>query len=537
MKTIKEWFQLLPQAIRDKASYNYITQSGVDMYEASTKDSLKDAINSFTWIDTPEGVDYWIAIKESCNGDVYNQGITMSSSFIKMLRSIENSSDVARLLLTPMYTTTTDFADYITMRSDMGSYLPHGREHKTNDSGKWSRDGRQEMKIGKLARKILRQSYIDSLTDADFEKFTNCVKSYISLIGDDDGDGKKLELRLIEGDDIYDAYDADNYSHILGRDSNLWGSCMRHEECRDWLSIYADNTDVCQLLIAEDTEKKILGRAIVWKLDDGRVAMDTIYSPESIKESFFAYAIKEGWYYKSSQSCHHHDFDKFDGKEIGFSNYKRPFVSLKNHEYDEYPYMDSLYFLSSDGRLSNEQFKGDKFLILRDTGGGFEDGGQVECEWTGRQVDEDETTYLDYTRPNGQRFCGIVCDDELVHVDGVGHVLSVDAVEEYSSGNWYLSNDENICHVPSRDEYRFIDDCTFSEFMRQYILTDEMVITGDDKIIHQDEAENCCIDGKMYDNDDMMTEVIDGMVYRFYEGNKEQFFEQFKLESNETRVN
>jgi hypothetical protein len=312
---------------------------------------------------------------------------------------------------------------------------------------------------------------------------------------------------------------------------------MRHEECRDWLSIYADNKEVCQLLIAEDTEKNILGRAIIWKLDDGRVAMDTIYSPDSIRETFFNYAIKEGWYYKSSQSCHHHTFDRFNGEHNQDSNFALPIVTLKHHQYDQYPYMDSLYYLSSDGRLSNEQFKGDKFYILRQTDGEYEEGGQVECEWTGRQVDEDETTYLDYTRPNGHRFCGIVCDDELVHVEDIGHVLSVDAVEEYSSGNWYLLNDENICHVPSRDEYRFIEDCTYSDFLHQYILTDEVVITGDDKIIHEDEAVECFIDGKMYDDDDIMTEVIDGITYQFYEGNEEQFLEQFNQVTNETRVN
>jgi len=148
MKTIKEWFQLLPQAIRDKAAINYIIQKGADSYENHTAESLKNAVDSFVWSETTEGQDYWYTIKQSCNGDQYCQGITMSSSFIKMLRSIENSSDIARLLLTPMYTTITDFADYITMRGDMGSYLPNGREHKTNDEGKWSRDGRQEMKIG-----------------------------------------------------------------------------------------------------------------------------------------------------------------------------------------------------------------------------------------------------------------------------------------------------------------------------------------------------------------------------------------------------
>lgn len=537
MKTIKEWYQLLPQAIKEKAISNYLVQRGIDAYENTIADSLRDAVNFFTWNGTPEGHEYWSAVREDCREDEYLKAITMSSSFIKMLRSIENSSDIARLMLTPKYTTNTDFADYITMRGDMGSYLPNGREHKTNDAGKWSREGRQEMKIGKLARKLLRQSYIDTLTDADFEKFTNCVKSYISLIGDEDGDGKKLELRLIEGDDIYDAYDADNYSTILGKDSNLWGSCMRHEECRDWLSIYADNKKVCQLLIAEDTDKKILGRAIIWKLDDGRVAMDTIYSPDSIRETFFNYAIKEGWYYKSSQSCHHHNFDRFNGEHNQDSNFDRAIVTLMRHNYDLYPYMDSLYYLSSDGKLSNEMFTGDKFYILRDTGGGYERGGYVECEWSGNMVDEEETTYVDYERPNGQHLDGRIHDELLVYSVDDEYILSIDAVEEYSTGNWYIRNDERIVHVPSRDEYRLIEECTFSDYANQWILTEEAVETADGHIIHEDDAIVCCVDGLTYDEDNMMTEIIDGITYKFYEDNQEQFLEQFKQVTNETGVN
>jgi hypothetical protein len=536
MKTIKEWYQLLPQAIREKATDNYIIQRSVEMYETRTADSLKDAINSFTWSDTPQGQEYWDTIRQSCNGDIYCQGITMSSSFIKMLRSIEFSSDIARLLLTPAYTTTTDFADYITMRADMGSYLPNGREHKTNDAGKWSRDGRQEIKIAKLARKVLRQSYIDSLTEADFEKFSNCIKSYISLIGDEDGGGKKLELRLIDGDDIYDAYDVDNYSNILGKDSNLWGSCMRHEECREWLSIYADNKEVCQLLIAEDMNSKILGRAIVWKLDDGRVAMDTIYSPDSIRESFFDYAVKNGWYYKSSQSCHHNTFDRFNNAHTS-SVMSRPVVKLKRHDYDLYPYMDTLYFLSSDGRLSNELFTGDKFYTLRQTDGGYEQGGYVECEWSGNMVDEEETTYVDYERPNGQQLDGRIHDELLVYTIDDDYILSVDAVEEYSTGNWYIRNDERIVNVPSRDEYRLLEDCTYSDYSSQWILSEEAVETGDGHIIHEDEAVKCYVDGLMYDEDSCITEIIDGITYQFYEENKEQFYEQFNEVSNETRVN
>jgi hypothetical protein len=152
-------------------------------------------------------------------------------------------------------------------------------------------------------------------------------------------------------------------------------------------------------------------------------------------------------------------------------------------------------------------------------------------------VDEDETTYVDYERPNGQQFDGRVCDDEVVYTIDEDYVLAVDAVEEYSTGNWYIRNDERICHVPSRDEYRLIEDCTYSDFSHEWILSEEAVETGDGKIMHEDEVFECCVDGKMYDDDDHMTEEIDGILYRFYQGNEEQFLEQFNQVTNETRVN
>lgn len=536
MRTIKEWFNLLPQSIKEKAIDNVIIQQSVEVYETKMCDSLRNSLNTFIWRETSQGADYWCAVHDNCRDNKYLKSVTFSTSFVAMLRKIEDTSDIARLLLSAQYTTHTDFADYITMRGEMATYLPNGREHKITESGKWSRDGRQEMKIGKLARKILRQSYIDSITDADFEKFTNCVKSYISLIGDEDGIGKKLELRLINGSSITHAYCEDNYSTILGRDSNLWGSCMRHEECESWLAIYEDNTEVCQLLIAEDTDGMILGRAIVWKLVDDRYAMDTIYAPDSIRDTFINYAIKEGWIYKSSQSCHHNCFDRKDGKFDETLSRSTFVVKLKHYDYEVFPYMDTLYNLDAHGLLSNHPFDG-RYKILRSTDGGYEEGGMIECEWTGRWISEEDSCYIGYERPNGQYFEGRVWSEELIEDAHGDMVLSCDVVEEYSTGQWYLRNDEDICVVPSRDEYRLKDDCTWSPDLNEWILSDDAIETGDGKIFLIDDCFECCVDGSYYHDDDHMTEEIDGILYRFYEGNKEQFFEQFKIEKHETGVN
>lgn len=55
MKTIKEWFNDLPEDVREKALRNTD-----DLRLESTELSLKSAlIGAFAWEDTPEGGDYW----------------------------------------------------------------------------------------------------------------------------------------------------------------------------------------------------------------------------------------------------------------------------------------------------------------------------------------------------------------------------------------------------------------------------------------------------------------------------------------------
>jgi len=200
---------------------------------------------------------------------------------------MRQDSNVANALLRDSQTHTT-FANYITMRGELCSYLPNGREHTLNENGKWARNGRQDMKVGKMAKNLLTELAIsrNNIEATDFEKFTNLVKSYISVIGDEDGEGKKITFDVINGDKIYDAYLVDNYSSVLGTDTNLFNSCMRYDSCRDYLDIYVDNVEVVSLLVAHDCNSKVLGRAILWVMHDGKKAMDTIYAHESLTNSF-----------------------------------------------------------------------------------------------------------------------------------------------------------------------------------------------------------------------------------------------------------
>lgn len=535
MNTISTWFDFLPDAIKQKALTGFIAQRGEEDLSISVE-SLQDAINCFTWCNTTDGQEYWSLIHKSCSTGVFDVPVMFSTSFTSMLKKIEDSSDVARLLLAGSVTTTTEFCNYVTMRGEMGSYLPKGKEHKMNESGRWSREGRQDMKIGKLARKLLKQSYIDSLNDTDFEKFSNCVKSYISLVGDDDGEGKKLKLRIIKGDDILKAYHVENYSDILGKDSNLWGSCMRSESSQEWLTIYAENSHVIDLLIAEDVEGKVLGRALVWQLMDGRIAMDTIYAPDSIQQTFLDYAINRDWYYKRSQSCHHHDFDGFGGSYFsGYSKLECK-VKLTKFNFEYYPYMDSLYYLNDYGILSNGEPNND-YKTLRNTDGSYEESGMIICEVSGDRINEDDSTYISYSRPNGGYIEGSVSDCLLVNTANHGYCLEDDCIQEHTTGDYYLSNDENIVYLSSKDEYRYADDCVYSDELAEFILLEDSVETEDGKVLRQEDTFICCVDGKIYSEDDRLCEIIDGEEMQFYINNLTEFNEQFNTQLHESGAN
>jgi len=58
-RTIEEWHQILPEAVRDIA-LEECRKQGIDMY--SVRPSLKQAIDTFTWSKTSLGFGFWEAI-------------------------------------------------------------------------------------------------------------------------------------------------------------------------------------------------------------------------------------------------------------------------------------------------------------------------------------------------------------------------------------------------------------------------------------------------------------------------------------------
>jgi len=137
MKRIIEWYSLLPETLKSQAFENAINCNQVDIFNREVP-SMHDAIDKgFIWDNTPQRSDYWLRIIEQWddNTNTLRIPLTFSTSMRTMLLSMRHDCKVANALLRDSQTHTT-FANYITMRSEMCSYLPNGREHVVNDNGK-----------------------------------------------------------------------------------------------------------------------------------------------------------------------------------------------------------------------------------------------------------------------------------------------------------------------------------------------------------------------------------------------------------------
>jgi len=204
----------------------------------------------------------------------------------------------------------------------------------------------QETRIGRLSQRIL--SKVDKkYSPQEVEEFVNKFKSKVEI-----SRNKHLLFELVKGDDIAYWYLEDRYSSGSGP---LQGSCMRYSGCQSYFDIYTQNEDKVSLLILkdEDNSEKISGRAIVWKLDDGKTFMDRIYyTKEEEVELFKSYAREKGWLYKSKQNMTPNE--EIESEE-GVSSKIQLKVSLEV-DFEYFPYMDTMRYLyyHKPGFLSNQ---------------------------------------------------------------------------------------------------------------------------------------------------------------------------------------
>jgi hypothetical protein len=415
--------------------------------------------------------------------------VIYSNSFNKMLHELREDCKISHALICCKASLLDSDVNYITMRGNMVSYLPAGKEHRVNDEGRWIRDGRQEGKPARVVRKLFPDDLWEDLNfkDVDLEKFTNNIRSYISANGDGEGgDTDKITMWVCNGDLIPLYYSEDSFSEYAG--GNLRTSCMVSRDM-EYFELYAKNHDKISMVVALDSQHMLLGRALLWNTSIG-YCMDTIYAKDDVRPMFIKFAKDNDCYYKSEQSCHHDTFDMKDGEKI-----KSMYVEakLRHDEFDYYPYLDTMRYLDYDGVISNRE-PDDNCRLLRSTDGGFEEYGcNTEDCVTGERIREDEATYIDY-RFEGRWYSGYTIES-TVCASGVGSVLEDHTVD--IDGICYLRDSDEIVFVDRVDEYMHTDDVVFNERGD--------AIPRDEAVKHADTREWIHIDDAV--------EVEDGWVY------------------------
>jgi len=193
------------------------------------------------------------------------------------------------------------------------TFIP-ARRHKAADKEKY----RQRTRVGRVLRKL--NSF---LTEKDIEDFSNKFRAEIEEMK------KPVNIEIVRGKDISYWYLNTRYESGGG---SLNSSCMCGSGSQYLIKdVYDRFPDKIGLAIMKNSKgDKIVGRALVWNLDDGRVYMDRVYTvryPDELK--FIKFAHQNGMIVRS---------EGVSGKiQVTLS-------PIKKGEKLNFPYLDTFYY-------------------------------------------------------------------------------------------------------------------------------------------------------------------------------------------------
>lgn len=227
----------------------------------------------------------------------------------------ENPELVQRIMRYSRYT-----GNYLQLASNTDEdlpivkYLPKSRYHRTLTP--WPATGKVTMRFPAFIRKVATEQGL-ILTDSRLEEIANRMKLFYR--------DEAITVTEHTGSTLRNLYHYSSHSRVFDL-GDLRNSCMRHDNCRDFFGLYESNADRVSLLVARrEGDKGLIGRALVWKLDNGVRALDRIYGSIVTQRMIARYARE-------------HDIqprEYLEGKE--------GIVTLSNPEQVYYPYLDTLY--------------------------------------------------------------------------------------------------------------------------------------------------------------------------------------------------
>lgn len=201
-----------------------------------------------------------------------------------------------------------------------------------------------EISIGRFTRAFLT-SLGETVDDKELENFVDKFKAVRNI-----AKNAFERFKIVSGEDIRKYYKEDSYENNNG---DLGNSCMRYDNCQDFLDIYVKNPDAIQLVIYLSESNKLLGRALLWTDSRGRKLMDRIYTSKTPDiHLFIEYANLHKFYNKTKQDFDDYTPFVYNGNILKDENGIK--IILKYGEYDHYPYMDTFKYYAPGVRVNDK---------------------------------------------------------------------------------------------------------------------------------------------------------------------------------------
>jgi hypothetical protein len=278
--------------------------------------------------------------------------ILISSEIKDLLKEIESQSLVAGLLLKSRIDKdllVDDPINWISVSSQDRtkiSYLTNERAEKMPESEHWSSSKRFHAKPGAFVSKIFKN--IDS---REIEKFSTLFRNISNRV--------EIRFDILNGNSLKKYYLESSYISSSG---SLGASCMRYNSSQKYLNLYTENYSIVKMLVMLDSNDMLIGRALLWDLDDNKI-MDRIYTSNDEEYQFYfkEWATKNGYLYKSKQNW---------SDTMSFENLNTPKTRLKiaiklnESIFDFYPYMDTFKFIDFRGKTIYNYHPNVKFSTL-----------------------------------------------------------------------------------------------------------------------------------------------------------------------------
>ncbi len=172
-------------------------------------------------------------------------------------------------------------------------------------------------------------------------------------------------IEIVFGDDIPETYDMRHHDHI--------GSCMAGNG--RYMDLYASNPKQIRMIRVVSDNDVLMGRALLWRQDDGCHYLDRIYAADPRVEQ----QIKD--YARDNVS----DLTTYPGV-----------VSLQYHDFSEYPYLDTFCYLDMETGSLSSCYPGGWYRTLRSTDGDYDESGRetrVTITFTVSDSDTDDLAY------------------------------------------------------------------------------------------------------------------------------------------------